>query len=158
MSPDWVTLLSTDQTELTSTTGTVLIKLKVKATSAAVMGVPSLNLTPCLIVKVSVLLPLLHAQLVASQGVALAFSSVSTNARGSYTWPMVTPSPRLPGLNGLKLQFHCVPCSFEIVSVPLGPLPPAEPAAEPDDPEELQAASAVASSAAAPVRSKRLIG
>ena len=54
-----------------------------KATSAAVIGVPSLNLTPCLIVKVSVLLPLLHAQLVASQGVALAFCRVFTNASGS---------------------------------------------------------------------------
>ena len=73
---------------------------------------------------------------------------------------MVTPSPRLPGLNGLKLQFHCVPCSLEIVSVPLGPLPVLAPAA-PDDPEgeeELQAASAAASSAAAPVMRKRLIG
>src|SRR5580693_2082150 len=73
---------------------------------------------------------------------------------------MVMPSPRLPGLNGLKLQFHCVPCSFEIVSVPLGPLPALAP--PPDDPEgeeeELQAASAAASSAAAPVMSKRLIG
>src|SRR4029077_1733760 len=109
------------------------------------MGVPSLNLTPCLIVKVSALLPLLHAQLVASQGVVLAFSSVSTNARGSYTWPMVTPSPRLPGLNGLKLQFHCVPCSLEITRVPDGP-----PAVDPDEAEPelellLHAASAAAS-------------
>src|ERR1700722_6478731 len=123
------------------------------------MGVQSLNLTPCLTVKFSVLFPLLHAQLVASLGVDLAFSSVSTNAMASSTWPMVTPSPRLPGLNGLKLQFHCVPCSLEIVSVPLGPLPVLPPAA-PDDPEgeeELQAASAAASSAAAPVMSKRLI-
>src|SRR5580698_2784760 len=102
------------------------------------MGVPSLNLTPFLMVKVRVLLPLLHAQLVASQGDALAFSSVSTNASGSYTWPMVTPSPRLPGLNGLKLQFHCVPCSLEIVSVPLGPLPALDPVALPEDAEELQ--------------------
>jgi hypothetical protein len=61
-------------------------------------------------------------------------------------------------LNGLKLQFHCVPEALTIVSVPVGPLPPAEPEAEPDDPEELQAASAAASSAAAPVRSKRLMG
>jgi hypothetical protein len=63
-------------------------------------------------------------------------------------------------LNGLKLQFHCVPCSLEIVSVPLGPLPALEPV--PDDPEgeeELQAvASAAASTAAAAVISKRLIG
>jgi hypothetical protein len=42
--------------------------------------------------------------------------------------------------------------------VPDGPLPPAEPAAELDGPEELQAASAAASSAAAPVRNKRLMG
>ena len=98
----------------------------------------------------SVLLPLLHAQLVASHGVALPFSSVSTNASGSYTWPMVTPSPRLPGLNGLKLQFHCVPCSLEIVSVPLGPLAEVAPD-DPDDAEDLQAATAAASSAAAPV-------
>ena len=70
---------------------------------------PLLNLTPCLIVNVSVLLPLLHAQLVASQGDALAFCRVFTNASGSYTWPRVMPVPRLLGLNGLKLQFHWVP-------------------------------------------------
>src|SRR5277367_5918474 len=122
---------------------------------------PSLNLTPVRMVKLSVLLPLLQAQLVASHGVVLPFSRVSTNASGSYTWPMVTPSPRLLGLNGLKLQFHSVPCSLEMVSVPLGPLPVLAPVL-PDDPagaEELQAvASAAASSAAAPVMRKRLIG
>src|SRR6185437_358508 len=97
-----------------------------------------------------------------SQGEALAFCRVFTNASGSYTCPMVMPSPRLLGLNGLKLQFHCVPVTLTIVSVPLGPLPELEPA-PPDDPEGeeelLQAASAAASSAAAPVMSKRrLIG
>ena len=64
-------------------------------------------------------------------------------------------------MNGLKLQFHWVPATLMIVSVPLGPLPEPEPLAEPDDPvdpEELQAASAAASSAAAPVMSKRLMG
>ncbi len=156
--PDWVTLDSTDQTELMSRAGNFLIRLKVKATSAAVIGVPLLNLTPCLIVNVRVLLPLLHAHLVASQGDALAFSSVSTKASGSYTCPRVMPIPRLPGLKGLKLQFHWVPATLMIVSVPVGPLPPAEPEAELDGPEELQAASAAASSAAAPAKSKRLMG
>jgi hypothetical protein len=88
----------------------------------------------------------------------------------------VMPSPRLLGLNGLKLQFHSVPCSLEMVSVPLGVLVlplvepevalEVEPALEPvvevpegvDDPEELQAAATVASSTVAPVRSMRLIG
>src|SRR5579862_6205359 len=80
---------------------------------------------------------------------------------GSYTWPMVTPSPRLPGLKGLKLQFHCVPCSLEITRVPDGP-----PAVDPDEPDpELEplhaasaVASAVASSAAPPTWKKRLMG
>ena len=63
----------------------------------------------------------------------------------------------------MKLQFHCVPSTLTIVSVPVGPLPAAEPEAEPeaepDDPEEVQAASAAAASTAvAPVRSKRLMG
>jgi hypothetical protein len=65
------------------------------------------------------------------------------------------PSPRLPGLNGLKLQFHCVPCSFEIVSVPLGP--EAEPPDDPDGEEELQAATAARRSAAVPVKRRRLM-
>jgi hypothetical protein len=88
---------------------------------------------------------------------------------------MVTPSPRLPGLNGLKLQFHCVPCSLEIVRVPLGAaLAGADDEAgadddgavddegdegddDGDDVAEEQAATATASSAAAPVAIRRLI-
>src|SRR5215467_13509332 len=127
--------------------GFCLSRLKVKATSAAVIGVPLLNLTPCLIVNVSVLLPLLHAHLVASQGVALAFCRLFTNASGSYTCPRVMPVPRSLGLNGLKLQFHWVPATLMIVSVPLGPWAPVlapvvEPPDAPVEPEELQAASA----------------
>jgi len=85
---------------------------------------------------------------------------------------MVTPSPRLPGLNGLKLQFHSVPCSLEIVSVPLGPAAAGVPDADVDDvpdvdddgddddgddDDEQAATEAAASTAAAPVRIRRLI-
>jgi hypothetical protein len=63
---------------------------------------------------------------------------------------MVTPWPRLPGLNGLKLQFHSVPCALEIVSVPLGPFAAVPDPDDDDEVEELQAATAAASSAAAP--------
>src|SRR6185437_16195730 len=70
---------------------------------------------------------------------------------------MVTPSPRLPGRNGLKLQFHWVPCSLEIVRVPVGPLPELEDPLLLEGELELHAASAAASSAAAPVRIRRLI-
>jgi hypothetical protein len=129
--------------------------LKEKATSAALIGVPSLNFTPLRIVNVRTLLPSLHAQPVASHGVALAFSRVSTNASGSYTWPMVMPRPVSLGLYGLKLQFHCEPLSLSSVSVPLGPL-----ADEPDDPDgadDPQAATAAAMSTAAPVTIRRLI-
>src|SRR6516225_1520819 len=104
-----------------SRTGNFFIRLKEKATSAAVSGVPSLNFTPLRIVNVRVLLPLLQAQLVASHGVALAFFSVSTNASGSYTSPSVIPTMVSLGLNGLKLQFHSEPFSLSIVSVPLAP-------------------------------------
>src|SRR5579859_791514 len=72
------------------------------------------------------------------------------------------PSPRLPGLNGLKLQFHWVPCSLEIVSVPLGacaelPFPELAPG-DPEDGVELQAATAARKSAAVPATRRRLIG
>ena len=59
--PCCVTLESTDQTELRSSAGNFFIRLNVNATSAAVNGLPSLNFTPLRMVKVSVLLPLLHA-------------------------------------------------------------------------------------------------
>jgi hypothetical protein len=77
-------------------------------------------------------------------------------------------------LNGLKLQFHWVPCSLEITRVPDGaalvdpeedPPPLEEGLPLPVEVEveveelglELHAASAAASSAAAPVRIMRLI-
>ena len=82
-SPCWVTLDSTDQTEFRSRVLYFFIRLKVKATSAAVIGVPSLNFTPLRMVKVSSVLFLLHAQAVASQGVVFSFCSVLTNASGS---------------------------------------------------------------------------
>jgi len=52
-----------------------LVRLKVYATSAAVIGVPSLHLTPWRIVNVSDLLPAPHFQEVASIGVVLPFCS-----------------------------------------------------------------------------------
>jgi hypothetical protein len=69
---------------------------------------------------------------------------------------MVTPWARFDGLNGLKLQVHSVPCSLEIVSVPLGPV--AEVPDDPDDAEDPQAATAAVRSAAAPITIRRLIG
>ncbi len=54
-----MTLDSTDQTELTSSALNFFSRLKLKTTSAAVIGFPSLHLTPLRMVKVSVLLPLL---------------------------------------------------------------------------------------------------
>jgi hypothetical protein len=89
---------------------------------------------------------------------------------------MVMPWPRFPGLNGLKLQFHCVPCSLEIVSVPLGAaaegvLDADVDAAgdvavdvaddvgdeEGDEEDDEQAAIEAASSAAPPIMNRRLI-
>ena len=61
LDPCWVTLDSTDQTELMSRVLCAFSRLKVYATSAAVSGSPLENLTPLRIVKVSVLLPLLQA-------------------------------------------------------------------------------------------------
>src|SRR6266568_1947108 len=143
--PCWVTPDSTDQTELRSRPGFFFIRLKVNATSAAVIGVPSLHLTPLRMVNVRFLLLSPQAQAVASHGVVFPLCRVLTNASGSYTWPIVTPWARLVGLNGLKLQVHSVPCSLEIVRVPVGPL--AVVPDDDDDVEELQAATATASSA-----------
>ena len=78
-----VTLDSTDQTELRSSPENFFSRLNVNATSAAVIGVPSLNFTPLRMLKVSTVLFLLHAHAVASHGVALAFCSVLTNTSGS---------------------------------------------------------------------------
>ena len=58
--PFWVTLDSTDQTALRSSALNFFSRLKVKATSAAVIGLPSLHFTPLRMVKVSVLLPLVQ--------------------------------------------------------------------------------------------------
>ena len=85
--PDSVAPDSTDQTELRSRVGYFFSMSNVKRTSAGVSGSPLLNLTPDRIVNVSVRLPLVHAQLVASHGVSLAFCSVLTNTSGSYTGP-----------------------------------------------------------------------
>jgi hypothetical protein len=52
-----------------------LIRLNVYTTSAAVIGVPSLNLTPLRMLKVSEVLPDPHFQEVASMGVVLPFCS-----------------------------------------------------------------------------------
>jgi hypothetical protein len=57
---------------------------------------------------------------VTSQGLALAFCSVSTNISGSYTFP--SDKLMLGRLNGLKLQAHVPPLSLSMVSTPLGPL------------------------------------
>ena len=81
--PCWVTPDSTDQTELTSSALNFFSRLKLKTTSAAVIGFPSLHLTPLRMLKVSVLLPSLYFQLVASHGVDFALCSVLTNTSGS---------------------------------------------------------------------------
>ena len=73
LEPDWVTLDSTAQSPVRSRAGYFLIRLNVYTTSAAVIGVPSLNLTPLRMVKVSVVLPDPHFQEVASMGVVLPF-------------------------------------------------------------------------------------
>src|SRR5260370_38287532 len=85
--PCCVTLVSTDQIALMSRVLFCLSRLNVYTTSEADSGVPLVNLTPLRIVKVSVLLPLLQAYLVASHGVVLLFSNVLTKTSGSETWP-----------------------------------------------------------------------
>ena len=73
--PDWVTLDSTDQSPVRSSDGFFLSRLKVYTTSLAVMGEPSLNLTPPRMVNVSVLLPFPHFHELASMGVVCPFCS-----------------------------------------------------------------------------------
>src|ERR1700689_89492 len=97
--PCWVTLDSTDQTELTSSTLCAFSMLKVNTTSAAVIGLPSCHLTPGRMVKVSFLLLSLQTHLVASQGVSLALCSVLTNTSGSDNGPRDRPvEDRLNGV------------------------------------------------------------
>ena len=78
-----VTLDSTDQTPVRSRAGTFFSRLNVYATSFAVSGVPSLNLTPDRMVNVSDLFPSPHAYDVASMGVVLAFCSGLMYTSGS---------------------------------------------------------------------------
>ena len=61
LSPLWTTLFSTLHTAVRSRAGFFLSRLKVKTTSAAVIGTPSLHFTPLRIVNVSTLLPSLQA-------------------------------------------------------------------------------------------------
>src|SRR6516165_8683491 len=125
-------------------------RLNVYTTSAGVSGSPLVNLTPLRMVNVSVLLPLLHAQLVANQGLTLAFCSVLTNTSGSYTVP--SDKLMLNGLNGLKLQVHVPPVSLSMVSTPRGPEE-----AMLDVPLPLQAAASSAATANSPVIGRRLM-
>ena len=69
--PDAVTLDSADHAPVRSRAVFFLVRLKVKATSLAVIGVPSLHLTPERIVNVSDLLPAPHLNEEASIGVVL---------------------------------------------------------------------------------------
>src|ERR1700722_19991171 len=55
--PAWLTLDRTDHTPVRSSAGYFLSRSKVYTTSAAVIGVPSLNLTPLRMVNVIDLLP-----------------------------------------------------------------------------------------------------
>jgi hypothetical protein len=98
---------------------------------------------------------------------------VLTNISGSYTWPKVTPVAMTLGLNGLKLQVHCVPWALEMTSVPLGALLVAgvldadvdevddddgvDDDDDDDDPDEQAATEAAAISAAVPAMNRRLI-
>src|SRR5258707_6369317 len=102
--PFWVTLDRTDQTELRSNAGYFFSRLKVNTTSAALIGVPSLNLTPGRMVNDSMVSLPFQAHEVASQGVTLAFWSVLTNARGSYTCPIHDPFAKFARLDGVELQ------------------------------------------------------
>ena len=73
--PVWVTLDSTDHTPVRSMAGYFLIRLNVYATSAAVSGVPSVNLTPWRMVKTRDMSPAPHVQEFASMGVVAPFWS-----------------------------------------------------------------------------------
>ena len=81
--PVWLTLDSTAQSPGRSRAGNFLSMLKVNTTSAGVIAVPLLNLTPLRMVNVSDLLPAPHVQAVASIGVVLPFCSGFTKTSGS---------------------------------------------------------------------------
>src|SRR5215471_15891259 len=97
-----------------------LSKLYVNTTSAGVIGVPLLHLTPWRIVKVSWVLLEFHLYAVASHGVmapgAKGFAArLFTKISGSYTGPKL--HAMLLELNGLKSQGQVVPPSSLMVSV-----------------------------------------
>src|SRR5258708_40370410 len=85
--PVWLTLDSTDHTPVRSRAAYFLIRPKLNTTSAADIGVPSLNLTPLRMVNVLDLLPAAHVQEAASMGVVLPFCSGLTYTSGSHTNP-----------------------------------------------------------------------
>src|SRR5215469_15321628 len=94
--------------------------LNVYATSAAVIGVPSLHLTPGRIVKVSWVKVGFHLYDVASHGLMFAGASgwgarLFTNISGSYTGPK--PNHVSLDRNGLKSQAQVPPDSSLMVSV-----------------------------------------
>src|SRR5580658_7804262 len=92
-------------------------------------------------VNVSCVALLFQVQDLASHGVALPLSSVSTKASGSYTGPY--SSQLTFSLNGLNWQVQVDPLSLEMVSVPVGPDALLEPVVPPQ---------AAASRPAAPMR------
>src|SRR6516162_2749359 len=92
----------------------------VNTTSAGVIGVPLLHLTPWRIVKVSWVLLEFHLYAVASHGVVAPGASgfaarLFTKISGSYTGPKL--HAMLLELNGLKSQGQVVPPSSLMVSV-----------------------------------------
>src|SRR6516165_1250746 len=132
----------------------------VNTTSAGVIGVPLLHLTPWRIVKVSWVLLEFHLYAVASHGVVAPGASgfaarLFTKISGSYTGPKL--HAMLLELNGLKSQGQVVPPSSLMVSVLALP---------PDAPEDfalgeellllLQAAASSPAAASAAVRAVHL--
>src|SRR3954465_4480729 len=109
-----------------SRAGYCFSRLKVNSTSEALIGWPSLHLTPSRIVKVRVLLSADHLKSEASIGVVSWFFSALTKTSGSYTGPNDTELTA--GLNGLNPQVHVWPWVLAIVTTPDWPpeLPPDE--------------------------------
>src|SRR5674476_387988 len=107
-----------------SSAGCFFIRLKVKATSAAVIGLPSLHFTLSRIVNTTDFLSAPQVYDEASIGVSAAFLSVFTNTSGSYTVP--SDWALFAGLKGLNWQLQVWPATFAIVttSVAWPVLPP----------------------------------